>query len=66
MKPTKYKIIFQSGKETEVYAFGIQNAVILGSAWAINNALDRTIKEVYDENGKRFKPDEITIKLGEL
>lgn len=64
MKQTKYKIVFQSGEETEVYAFGIHDAVILASAWAIKKALDRTIKEVYDENGKLFKPDEVTIKVG--
>jgi len=50
MKTYKFEIVFKSGKSWIGYASSSSQAVILASAWAIENALDRTIDMVIDED----------------
>lgn len=50
MKSYKFEVVFISGKSWIGYAPSINHAVILASAWAIENGLDRTIDTVIDED----------------
>lgn len=50
MKSYKFEVLFTSGKSWIGYAPSISDAVILASAWAIENGLDRTIDMVINEH----------------
>lgn len=68
MKQTHYTVYYLNGVQEEFYAFSFQEAMILGSAYAISCGRDRRIKYIYDKDrGEECNPETVvTIGLTPL